>query len=176
MNIKIKKNQDELLNQFKTEIASGSCNLSSFEDFSGLLENIIYESSNEKSITKIIELIGSDNVHFEHWVNYKFDCLEAIPESQKGIIVKLYQTFFTKRMLNSFKYLYIYQNSLPKLLMQMELFPLMEMWFHVNIPKTHIDSDEIVTNMCDFINDVYGLDKSDFEKIYSNYAEDNLAA
>ena len=174
--MKTKKNQQELLNQFKSEIATGACNLSSYEDISRLLENIIDESSNEKSITKIIELIGSDNVHFEHWVNYKFDCLEALPESQKGIIVKLYQTVFTKRMLKSFRYLYIYQNSLPKLLMHMELCPLLEMWFQVNIPKIHIDSDEIVTNMCDFINDVYGLDKSDFEKIYSNYADDNLAA
>jgi hypothetical protein len=174
--MKTKKNQQELLNQFKSEIATGSCNLSSYEDVSRLLENIIDESSNEKSITKIIDLIGSDNVHFEHWVNYKFDCLEELPESQRGIIVGLYEPIFAKRMLNSFRYLYIYQNSLPKLIMQMELFPLIEMWFHVNIPKTHIDSDELVTNMCDFINVVYGLDKSDFEKIYSNYAEDNLAA
>jgi hypothetical protein len=174
--MKTKKNQQELLNQFKSEIAKGACNLSSYEDVSRLLESIIDESSNEKSITKIIELIGSDNVHFEHWVNYKFDCLVELPESQRGVIVKLYQIVFTKRMLNSFRYLYIYQNSLPKLLMQMELFPLIEMWFHVNIPKTQIDSDELVTNMCDFLNDAYGLDKSEFEKIYSNYAEDNLAA
>ena len=173
--MKTKKNQQELLNQFKSEIAKGECNLSSYEDVSRLLENIIDESSNEKSITKFIELIGSDNVHFEHWVNYKFDCLEAIPESQKGVIVKLYQTVFTKRMLKSFRYLYIYQNSLPKLLMEMELFPLMEMWFNTNLPMADIDSDELVTNMCDFIDNVYGLDKSDFEKIYSNYAEDNLA-
>jgi hypothetical protein len=174
MNSKIK--QKELLNQFKSEIATGACNLSSYEDVSRLLENIIDESSNEKSMTKIIELIGSDNVHFEHWVNYKFDCLVELPESQRGIIVGLYEPIFAKRMLNSFRYLYIYQNSLPKLLMQMELFPLMEMWFNTNIPKADIDSDELVTNMCDFINNAYGLDTSDFEKIYSNYVDDNLAA
>lgn len=174
--MKSKMNQTELLNQFKTEIATGTCYLDSYDDVSRMLEKFINEFSNKKSMTKIFELIGTENVHLEHWVNYKFDCLEELPESQRGIILALYEPIFTRRILNSSRYLYIINNSLPELLMQMELYPLMEMWFNVNIPKVHIDSDELVTNMCDFVNDVYGLDKSDFEKIYSNYAEDNLAA
>jgi hypothetical protein len=174
--MKSKMNQTELLNQFKTEIATGTYNLDSYDDVSKMLEKFIKEFPNEKSMTMIFELIGTENVHLEHWLNCKFDCLEKLPESQRAIIVNLYQTVFTKRMLNSFRYLYIHHNSLPKLLMHMELFPLMEMWFNTNIPKAHIDSDELVTNMCDLLNDVYGLDKTDFEKIYSNYAEDNLAA
>jgi hypothetical protein len=174
--MKSKMNQTELLNQFKTEIATGACNLDSYEDVSRMLEKFINEFPDEKSMKKIFELIGRDNIHFEHWVNCKFDCLDKSPESQRGVIIGFYEPIFNKRMLNSLRYFYLYQNSLPKLLMQMELFPLMEMWFNTNINKVHIDSDELVTNMCDFINDVYGLDKCDFEKIYSNYAEDNLAA
>ena len=174
--MKSKMNQTELLNQSKTEIVNGTCNLDSYDDVSKMLEKFINEFPNEKSMIKIFELIGTENVHLEHWVNYKFDCFESLPESQRGIIMRFYEPIFTKRILNSFRYLYVYHNSLPELLMQMELYSLMEMWINVNIPKVHIDSDELVTNMCDFVNDVYGLDKSDFEKIYSNYAEDNLAA
>lgn len=166
----------ELLNQFKNEIKNGTCDLKSYEDVSKWLEIFIEQNPDEKAMAKIMGLFGKYNVHCEHWLNFKFDCFEALPESQKGVIMKLYENVFSKRLLNSLKYLYIYQKSLPHLLSKMELFTLVEMWFNTNIPNARIDSDELVTNMCDFINDVYNLERSEFEKMYSNYAEDNLAA
>ena len=176
MNKKSKISAQELLTQFNSEITNGICNLRSYDDVAERLDVFIDSFPNEKSMSMIYELFGRDNEHLEHWVNSKFDRMKELPVDQRGIIIDLYEQFFSKRILNSLSYLHISKSSLPKLLMQMELFPLIEMWFNTNLPKAHIDADELVTNMCDFVNDVYELDKSDFEKIYSNYAEDNLAA
>lgn len=166
----------ELQDQFKNEIKNGTCDINSFEDVSKWLEIFMNQNPNEKAMAKIIQLFGANNIQCEHWLNCKFDSFQSLPEVQKGVIMGLYGTVFTSRMLKSMRYLYIYHKSLPQLLSKMELFPLIEMWFNTNIISERIDTDELVTNMCDFINDVYDLDRSEFEKIYSNYADDNLAA
>lgn len=173
------KNQltsNEMIKQLKNEIKNGTCDLNSYEDVSKWLEIFIEINPNEKIMAKIILLFGTNNAHCEHWLNSKFDSLLSLPEDQKGVIMELYESSFSKRLLNSLKYLYIYHKSLPQLLSKMELFPLIEMWFNTNIPNARIDSDELVTNLCDFISDVYKLERSEFDKIYSNYSEDNLAA
>ena len=173
---KSKISAQELLAQFNSEITNGICNLRSYEDVSKRLDIFINSFPNEKSMAMIYDLLGRDNEHLEHWVNLKFDSLASLPETHKGLVFKLYQSVFEKRLMKSRKHYYIFRESFAKLMTNMELFSIIEIWLKANLENKRIDTDDIVTNMCDFINDGYNLRKIDFNKIYTDYAEEKFAA
>ena len=173
---KSKISAHELLAQFNSEITNGVCNLRSYEDLSNCLDVFINSFPNEKSLSIIYDLLGRDNEHLEHWVNLKFDCVASLPETHRDLVFELYKSVFKKRLLKNRKHNYIFRESFAKLMTNMELFSIIEIWFKANLENTGLDTDDIVTNMCGFISDGYNLRKIDFDKIYTDYAEENFAA
>ncbi len=172
--MKSKKNLIELMNQFKSEIENGKCNVNSYQDVTRWLELFIEESPDEILLGSIINQIGLTNPHIEDWRKLKFTQLELMSAEQKMIFHRFHRTCITKMILDGIRNILFYKTSTPEMLSKMEIFDLFEMTFHPNFP--YLNTDEIVTEFYEFIQDGYQNEKIVFNKIYATLSVNNVAA
>jgi len=166
-----------LLKQLENDIKSGVINPSSFDDVKDCLNRLIPILQEEK-IKKVLILLGDQNKHVERYFAEKFENFQDLPDEEIGKVMVFHTKFFQKRMMSFMEYMYTYHEVLPAFIERYELFSLMEMWFNKKFPGHRLDMDEILTNLCEYIeynnHDVQdgNITKVDLNDVYTTYVEE----
>ena len=166
-----------LLKQLENDIKRGVLNSSSFDDVQDCLNRLV-PILQEEEIEKVLILLGDENKHVERYFAEKFDNFKDLPDEEIVNVMVFHTKFFQKRMMSFMGYMYTYHEVLPAFIERYELFSLMEMWFNKKFPGHQLDMDEMLTNLCDYIeynnHDVENDDitKVDLNDVYSTYLEE----
>ena len=167
----------ELLKQLEKDIKCGVLNPTSFDDVKDCMNQLIPILQEEK-IEKVLILLGDQNKHVERYFAEKFENFQDLPDEEIGKVMVFHTKFFQKRMMSFMEYMYTYHEVLPVFIERYELFSLMEMWFNKKFPGHQLDMDEIVTNLCEYIeynnHDVEdsNITKVDLNDVYTTYVEE----